>query len=152
MPVEVTGIPSLVTELRQLGKRVPATARKIFHRGADKIIKEAKLNTPVDTEGLEESLRKEVTYGYRGRLQIDLVAGGTVNSKGVNTSVYAVEIHENYEDPERGGPGKKTLAKMAANPGRIIGSGFLRRALEAEREKLARQLIEAVEREIQNAL
>lgn len=133
------GIEAVILRLRNLAQTVPDNARKVMHRGADRIVKEAKLNVPVDTHNLEESIRKEVDYGFRGRLKIDITCGGEVN--GVNVDQYAVIVHENYEGMLKHGPGPGTLAKMAANPGRIIGSKFLERALEAERDKLNRAMI-----------
>ena len=57
-----------------------------------------------------------------------------------NIDQYATIIHENYEQFK---PGEKTLAKMAANPGKV-GSHFLTRAAMDNEEPLNRNLIEAV--------
>ena len=141
--IKIDGVAQLLAEMRSVGQRVPENARKTMHRNADVIVREAQLNTPVDKHNLELSIRKEVAYGFRGRLQIDIVAGGFVN--GVDVDRYILEVHENY-DSRKPGPG--TLAKMAANPGRLIGAQFLERALRAQEEKLRPQMIEAVLRGI----
>lgn len=141
----VTGADQVFVALRNTADRVSATARKTMHRGADQIVREAKLNTPHDDGELEDSIKKEVAYGERGRLQIDVVCGGIV--RGVNVDNYAMEVHENYEGMLRHGPGPNTLAKMNANPGRYIGSKFLERARAAVAPKLIRDMIQAVTRE-----
>jgi hypothetical protein len=136
--LKATGIEAVITKLRNIADVVPDKARKTMHRGADKIVKEAKLNTPVDTHALEDSIHKEVAYGARGRLEIDIVAGEGLE--------YAQEVHEHYESMK---PGKATLAKMAANPDRIIGSKFLERALQEQEPKLHADMIVAIDQEVQ---
>lgn len=143
--MKVSGIEQLLARLRNTADKVPETARKTMHRGADRIVELARLQSPVDLHNLEESIRKEVAYedGRRGRLRIDIAVGGIVN--GVNVDQYAVKVHEAYEiSVAPNGPGPGTLAKMRANPGVIIGSKFLERALEKERAKLTRDMIAAI--------
>ena len=140
--MKTQGIPELIVSLRHTGERVADTARKHMHRIADRIVKEARLNAPVDKHNLEESIHKEVDYGYRGRLNISIVMGGVVN--GVNVDKYVLEVHESIS---RMKPGPNTLAKMAANPGRKIGEKFLERALEENQDKLEKALIEGVLKE-----
>lgn len=140
----VHGAGYVWTRLRHAADRVKDGARKAMHRGAERIVKEARLNTPVDKHNLEESIRIEKDYTERGRLQIEIVAGGVIN--GVNVDDYFLEIHEHYEDGGRK-PGPNTLAKMKANPGRWIGSGFLRRAVEDNREKIEQHAIDVIKRE-----
>lgn len=140
--VKTHGVEEMIASLRNTADRVSSTARKTMHRGADKIVEEARLNAPVDKHNLEESIRKEVAYGYRGRLEIDIAMGGIVN--GVNVDEYALEIHENYEARN---PGKGTIAKRNANPGRYVGGKFLERAVETVRKTLSKDMIRAVMRE-----
>lgn len=139
---KASGFAQIYAQLSHAGDRVVEAGRKQMHRSADKIVEEAKLNTPVDKHNLEESIHKEIDYGYRGRLQIQIVVGGNVN--GVNVDRYAAEVHENYDSSH---PGPGTLAKMQANPGRIIGRGFLTRAVEAQREKMEKAMLSAVVKE-----
>lgn len=139
--MKASGFDGVLAMLRNVAEIVPANARKAMHRGADFIVKEAKLNAPVDKHNLEESIHKEATYtGRRGRLSIILAAGGTVN--GVNVDNYVMEVHENYDSRR---PGPRTLDKMAANPGRKIGAKFLERAVRDAEDKLRKQIIEAVQ-------
>lgn len=140
--MRVQGAGLLVTQLRHAGERVLDKARKTMHREADKIVKEAQLNAPVDKHNLEQSIRKEVSYGVRGRLQIDIVAGGMVN--GVDVDLYVMEIHENYASM---GVGPGTAAKRAANPGRYVGEKFLERAVRDRKGKLNAAVISAVNQE-----
>jgi hypothetical protein len=142
-------VSSVMLQLRNIAEKVPDKARKTMHRAADRIVKEAKLNAPVDDGELEDSIRKEIEYERRGRLKIDIVMGGWV--RGVNVDRYAVIIHENYEGMLKHGPGKNTLAKMAANPGRFIGSKFLTRAGDKEKDKLMGDMIVAVQRGIKES-
>lgn len=138
--MKITGAAALKAELRNIGLRVPENARKAMQRSADRIVKEAQLNAPVDKHNLEESIHQVKSYStFRGRLQIDIDVGGIVN--GVNVDLYALEVHENY-DAKRAGPG--TIAKMKANPGRTIGAKFLERAADAEKPKIQPSLIQAV--------
>jgi hypothetical protein len=142
--VKISGVPQLKTKLRNIAERVPATARKVMHRGADKIVAQSQLQCPEDKGNLVESIHQETTYEQRGRLAIDIVAGGTVN--GVDVDEYATLIHENYESMK---PGPITLAKMAANPGIVIGSKFIQRAVDAAEPVLEKSMIEATEVELQ---
>ena len=143
--MKVTGIEQLMARLRNTAEKVPETARKTMHRGADRIVERARLQSPVDLHNLEESIQKNVGYedGRRGRLRIDITVGGVVN--GVDVDLYAVRVHEAYEvSVAPNGPGPGTLAKMRANPGVRIGSKFLERALDRERDRLTRDMIAAI--------
>ena len=137
----VSGDQTVIAMLRALAVKVPENARKTMYRAADRVVKEAQLNTPVDEHNLEESIRKVVSYENRGRLQIQIQFGGMVN--GVNVDEYALRVHENYDD-NRPGPG--TQAKRAANPGRYIGRKFLERAIteEVQRGRLRKELVDIV--------
>lgn len=134
--IKASGINDLVGELRHAADRVSDTARKTMHREADKIVKLAKQMTPVDKHNLEESIKKVVSYGDRGRLQIDIEVGGTI--RGVNVDKYAVIIHENYDEMN---PGPETMKKQQANPQVIVGRKFLERAMTAHEDKLTNAMI-----------
>jgi HK97 gp10 family phage protein len=134
--LKTSGVKELQAQLRYLSETVPENARKIMHRNADQIIKQAQINAPVDKHNLEKSIRKEVSYGFRGRLQIDIVVGGIVN--GVNVDEYAALIHENYSSMT---PGPGTLAKRQANPSAYVGEKFLERALRDQEDKLTKSMI-----------
>lgn len=140
--MKVTGAEDLKIALRNMSARLSDRARKVMRRNAVIIVSEAKLNTPVDTHALEDSIHMETSYGFRGRLQIDIVCGGLVD--GVNVDEYAMLIHENYGSMK---PGPGTIAKRQANPGRYIGEKFLERAYEAQRAQLETEMIEAVNEE-----
>jgi hypothetical protein len=140
--IKVHGVENLRVQLGHAALRVADSARKTMHRGADKIVAEAKLNTPVDEHNLEATIRKEVSYEYRGRLKVTITFGGEIN--GVNVDQYAMRVHENYEGMLRKGPGPGTLAKMAANPGRIIGSKFLERAVTDQKDSLMKKMVSVV--------
>ena len=133
------GFGAVFARLNNIGEKVPDNARKTMHRAADRVVRNAKLMAPVDKHNLEESIKKEISYGFRGRLQINVTAGGFVN--GVNVSNYVAEVHENYSSFV---PGPNTVAKQNANPQVIVGEKFLERALEQERTKLRQQMIRAV--------
>lgn len=157
--MKITGVKELRLELRNIAERVPDTARKTMHRSAAVIVEEAKLNTPEDDQLLVNSIRILKDHaGMRGRLQIDIVAGGdtVINPDGrpINLDQYALLVHENYETAVAyvNGPGERTRRKMAAHPGRYIGRGFLTRAAEDEEPKLERKMITAVQAEITRSL
>lgn len=139
MKMSVHGAGDIVARFRNLAEKVPENARKTMHRSADRVVVEAKLNAPVDDHELEDSIRKEIGYSAKRRLQVDIVVGGIV--RGVDVSRYAAEIHENYESKN---PGPNTLAKRAAHPGRYIGSKFLARAVNAERARLRADMIRVI--------
>lgn len=144
--VKTSGFDQLYAALNHASERVSDTARKHMHRSADLVVREAQLNAPVDKHNLEESIKKEVNYGFRGRLQIQVVMGGFVN--GVNVDEYAVEVHENYDpnnDGVRVGPG--TWAKRLANPGRYVGRKFLERAVKDNENRIMKGMISAVMKE-----
>lgn len=131
----------VVVELHSIGERVVETARKRMHSAAQRIVKNAQLNAPVDDHQLERSIHVERSLGERGRLELTVVAGGTVD--GVNVDDYATLIHENYSSMT---PGENTRAKILANPDRVIGEKFLTRAAEEEEEGLAGSMIAAIRR------
>jgi hypothetical protein len=143
MKMRATGVKELEARFRYAAEKVPDNARKLMHRRSDKIVKMAKLFAPVDDHELEDSIRKEVTYSSKGRLQISVVAGGIV--RGVDVSRYVAIIHENYESFK---PGKNTIAKRAANPGIYVGSKFIKRAVDAERKSLREAMINVTVRTI----
>lgn len=148
--MSVKGARELKEALRHTGERVASTARKIMHSSADKIVEVAKIQAPRDKYNLEESIRKEVSYGERGRLQIDIKVGGTVG--GVDVDEYAALVHENYnsmiEESEYDKYGKRrregTKEKQAQYPSYVIGEKFLERAADPYREKLRQRVAEAV--------
>jgi hypothetical protein len=140
--IKIHGLDQIHAALRHAGQRVSDTARKTMHAGADAIVRDAKLNAPVDERNLEKSIRKEIAYGFRGRLEIDVVVGGFVN--GVNVDHYAALIHEHYSSMK---PGPGTIAKQAANPQHLVGEKFLERAVRDNRTRLERDLVQAVFKE-----
>lgn len=149
----VTGVGHVEGMLRNIAKRVPDAARGQMKRSAARVVKMAQLYVPEDEGLLRDSIRIEKTYGDRGRLQIDIIAGRQIvtNSEGrlVNLDQYALMVHEAYETAVApNGPGKNTKKKMAANPGADIGSGFLFRALQEESEAFERVLVQVVNRVI----
>lgn len=136
--LKIFGVGSLIVKMRNVAKKVPDNARKAMHRGAEHIVDEAKLNAPVLTHAIEDSIRIEKEYGERGRLQIDVVAGGYVDGKDVDA--YVALIHENYDKMKMG---KLSELKQAAHPEREVGGKFLERARAAEEPKIKAALIEA---------
>jgi hypothetical protein len=146
--LRIQGMDRVRISLRNIAEKVPDGARKVMHRAADDIVKTAKIMTPVDLGNLENSIKILKSYGYRGRLQIDIgvePSGGEVNYNGkpINVNDYAAIIHENYEQYK---PGKRTLAKRAQYPGYYIGSGFMTRAAAREEPLLNKQMIDTIER------
>ena len=150
--MRITGVGEVLAKLRYITQRVPDGARKKMRSVADHIVEEAKLNAPEDSGDLVASIRKEVTYGGKGRLQIDIVAGG--NPK---VDRYVAEVHENYEGmvaPSKWGkgPSPRTKAKRAANPGRYVGEKFLERAIRSNEKRIPQDIFEAVMAEIPEKL
>jgi hypothetical protein len=131
------GADALRTALRNIADKVPENGRKVMHRAADKIVERAKLFCPVDLGNLEDSIHQETTYEGRGRLAIDIVAGGEFG--GIDVDAYASEIDENYSSMH---PGPGTIAKRNANPGVYIGEHFIDRAVAEQEPKLEAALIE----------
>lgn len=147
--MSVSGTGHVQSMFRSIGERVPDAARGQMKRAADRVVKLAKLQTPEDTGDLANSIRIEKTYDNRRRLQIDIIAGNETVTKFsgqvVDLNEYAAMVHEAYETSiAPNGPGPNTLAKMAANPGIKIGSGFLRRAFEKEDERLDAVMVSVV--------
>lgn len=137
--MNVAGAGEVVTQLFHAGERVKDGARKAMHRVSDRIVKEAKLNCPVDKHNLEESIHAEKDYERNGRLTIKIVVGGTVN--GVNVDAYAAEVHEHYESMH---PGPGTIAKRIANPSRYVGEKFLERAVKDNEEYIFAHILAQV--------
>jgi len=139
----ITGVGQVKARLRNIAEKVPDHAARTMRTIAAKIEKQSKLQCPHDDGELEDSIHQEVMIDETNRrLVIDIVAGGVV--RGVDVDQYAVIIHENYEGQLKHGPGKNTLAKMAANPGVVIGSKFIQRAVDDAEPKLVKATIEAI--------
>ncbi|MBO6507506.1 MAG: HK97 gp10 family phage protein [Roseibium sp.] len=134
-----SGTDAIALKLRNASERVSDRARKVMHRKADQIVELAKLQAPVDKHNLEDSIEKRVTYGLRGRLQVDITVGGIV--RGVDVSQYAVQIHENYNQMQMG---EGTKQKQKDNPQVVVGRKFLSRAVEFHREALKQEMIQDV--------
>lgn len=150
MPMKVTGAGNVIAQLRYAQEKVPEVGRKTMHRIADSIVKDAQLFTPVDKHNLEKSIHKEVNYGDKRRLQIDIMAGGMVD--GVNVDEYIKRIHENYEDMiSKNGPGAGTQVKRAMNPGVYIGEKFLTRAINKHKKRATEIVSVAVFKVVNNA-
>ena len=132
----------VVTSLENIARKVPDNARKTMRRAAERIVRQAKLYVPEDTGTLMNSIRLESSYGVRGRLQINVVAGGAgyATPKGRPLDQYAAIIHELYDELA---PGPRTLEKMAANPGKV-GARFLSRAAQEEEGAIQDHMIEAI--------
>lgn len=146
--IRVQGMNRVRATFASLEKLVPEGARKQMNRSAEQIVKVARIQTPADLENLENAIRILKSYGYRGRLQIDIGVEPTgeevnYNGKPIDVNDYAAIIHENYEQYE---PGENTKKKRLAYPSYYIGSGFLTRAVENERPKLQRQLVTVINR------
>lgn len=132
-------VGKVVIELGHLGERVVDNARKTMHAAAKRIEKKAKLNAPVDEHNLEDSIRIERYTVERGRLALEVVAGGEVN--GVNVDDYAALMHEGDYNL---GPG--SIAKQQANPDVVVGRKYLERARDEEEETLDEKMIHALRR------
>lgn len=144
--LKITGYNELQARLQYLTGKVPENARKAMHRMADAVVKQAKINAPRDRGNLEESIRKEVQYGYQGRLSIVIVMGGMVG--GVDVDEYAIQVHENYDDAH---PGPTTEYKRTLYPGEFIGSKFLERAIKKYEPKFETTIRAEIERTINDA-
>lgn len=137
------------TKLVNIGNLVPSNARKTMRRAAERIVKNAQLYVPEETGALKDSIRLVATYGIRGRLQINVVAGGMEvlrNGRMVNLDQYAGIIHEFFDEMKAGA---KTLEKMAANPNKV-GAGFLRRAAQEEQARITHDMIAAITQTIKS--
>ena len=146
MKIKVEGVGQVKAMLRNVAQKSFPHAARTMRTGADKIVVLSKLQCPHDDGELEDSIHQEVMDDGNRRLAIDIVAGGTV--RGIDVDQYAVIIHENYEGQLKHGPGKNTLAKMAANPGVVIGSKFIQRAVDASEEPLVKKMIETIVTEV----
>ncbi|MER9176316.1 hypothetical protein NKH72_22310 [Mesorhizobium sp. M0955] len=138
--MKVTGVAEVKTRLRNIATLVPDTARKMMHASADRIVQEGRLNAPFEDGELEEAIHVEKSYeAGRGRLMIDVVAGGVVN--GVDVDEYAAVMHESDY-----ALGPNSLAKQAEHPERTVGRKYLERAAEDEQEPLMTKMIAAITR------
>lgn len=136
--MKITGVGSVISHLTNVARKVGQDSRGAMKRSADRIVKEARANVPVDTHDLESSIEARKTYeDNTRRLQIEIVAGEGLEE-------YALKIHEGVYNL-----GPKSRAKQEADPSHIVGPKFLERAVEEERAGLERRQIEAVTRAIE---
>lgn len=134
--MRVTGIGSVIANMKSFGVLVPDGARGKMKRAAARIVKRARIYVPEDTKALMESIRIEKSYGVHGRLVIDIIAGQMDE-----TNRYAAQVHENYESMS---PGAGTIAKRLKHPTAYIGSGFLSRATAEEEDDLRQSIVEMI--------
>lgn len=135
--MKVTGLKDTIIQLRNVGDRVSANARKVMHRAADKIVERARLMAPVDEGNLEQAIQKDVTYeGRNKRLAIDIVLLDTVN--GVDVSAYGREMHEGYY---KLGPLSEEKQNRTGVP---VGREFITRAVKEQQDKLTPAIIGAI--------
>lgn len=131
--LNITGVDEVAVELRNTAEKLHSHSARELTRLGDRIVKRARNYAPEDKGNLVASIRAEKTKDERGRVQIDILAGGEVN--GVNVDQYLLPVHENYEDmlygPYGKGPSDKTKIKMAKFPGKV-GSKFIDTAVKDE--------------------
>jgi hypothetical protein len=137
--MSMTGADTLMAQLRNAAVKVPENARKTMNRESVKIMELAKKMAPEDDAELTDSIHLEKMYESRGRLVINIVAGGTV--RGVDVDRYAMLIHENYEGMV---PGEITILKRQIYPDVYVGGKFIERAVEQSKPKLEKALIVSV--------
>lgn len=147
--IKINGVGHVKTMLRNIAHRVPDIARGQMKRSAARVVKLAKIMVPEDEGLLRDSIRIEKTYGDRGRLQIDVIAGNAMAVKAsgrqINLDQYALLVHEAYETSVASkGPGPRTREKMAQHPNIKIGSGFLFRAMQTEDESFTRVMVQII--------
>jgi len=160
----VVGAAEVAVELQRFGERMVRGSVKITREAAKNIESKAKEYVPEDSEELKKSIRTlDDRGGFRGRTRFEIVAGGrTVEQhqskrtyktafglkkkraprKDVDLDSYAIFVHENYEDFAIE-PSDKTKAKPLYAEGKV-GSGFLRRAADEEKEAMEKQLFNLV--------
>lgn len=130
--------------LRRLSRSVPRDAARTLRRAMDRVVAKAKLYAPEDTTALVESIRvEESKVGNRAQFKVTM-GGPQMTEWGVPLDHYAVAVHEHYESFVTSGEymGEGTKKKMAM--GIPVGSHFLDRAMEEERDALVRAAAESV--------
>lgn len=147
--IKHTGIGHVQAAFRNIAKRVPDNARSQMKRSAQRVVDLAKEMVPEDEGLLRDSIRIEKSYGTRGRLEIDVVAGKALatkaNGRVIDLNQYALMVHEAYETAiAPNGPGPNTLAKMRTSKEKV-GSGFLKRAILKEQDSFDRVLVESTQ-------
>lgn len=149
MKFQAHGIGSVRRSLRNMAQTVPDGARSQMKRMAVRIVNLAMIYVPEDEGHLRDSIRVEKTYGTRGRLQIDIVAGDatvhTISGREIDLNSYARIIHENYSNMN---PGEGTKKKRQAYPGKLIGERFLSRATAEEEKDAEVKIADAIQRAI----
>jgi len=148
----VVGAAEVAIELQRFGERMVRGSVKITREAAKNIENKAKEYVPEDSEELKKSIRTlNDRGGFRGRTRFEVIAGGRTVERhkskhadrlDVDLDSYAIFVHEHYEDFAIE-PSGKTKAKPRYAEGKV-GSGFLRRAADEEKEAMERQLFNLV--------
>ena len=148
--ISITGANEVISRLRYYADKVPENGRKVMNRRAEIILQNAKNYAPEDIGNLVNAIQLERSYGSRGRLQINIFVAARGGELGVNNELkpgdlerYAAFVHENYSGWVQN-PSKKTKQKMAMYGADKVGTGFLRTAVDEQRENLEKGLVEAI--------
>ena len=135
--LKISGAAGVALAMRHAAGKVPNLARKRMHRGANRIVRNARKMAPYLTGALERSIQKVVAYGYRNRLRIDIVVGGGEVDR------YVIQMHEgDYE------LGPESQAKQDRQK-EIVGPKFLERAVDAEAVHIRKYIQDLAEQRVQ---
>ncbi len=153
MAIEITGdFDELIVEIRQTGERARKNAARRMGQEAERIQQLARDYAPVDSEGIEESIRVEKEGGERIGERVSFtvfVDGDHIAPDGTPVGEYAFMQHEGLVRAKGGGwtynwhPGPKTRQKMA-ELGVFCGPKFLERAADEREQEIAESVFNAV--------
>ncbi|MEO9387054.1 hypothetical protein [Chromobacterium phragmitis] len=153
MGIKVDGdFNALIVGLTQEGQRVMKNASRRMAQEAERIRTLAIDYAPVDTHGIEESIKIEryqaPAFGSRVEFYV-YVDGGHIAADGTPVGEYAYYQHEGLVRMKGGGwgynwhPGPATLEKMASL-GVFCGPKFLERAADERESEIEESIFNAI--------
>lgn len=144
--MKVSGVGQVVARFDNISRRVHRANREQMKRSSERVVSLARRMCPRLTGDLEETIQALPARDADAnrRLTISVVAGGLTPS-GIDTSAYAIRVHEDYDEQHMG---PETRLKQQGETLQI-GRHFLTRALEMEGERLPDDIFRTVMRVIE---
>lgn len=133
MAVKLIGLTQTKRRLREISRKADKIASEEVETAGREVYAIARASAPVDEGNLEKSIGLEITHSlteHRAEIYIDEEAYGGMRNKVPRTvAEYALYAHEQITPYGTKNLGPKSQKKQeAAEPGIIVGGGFMDRA------------------------
>lgn len=149
MGLRITGLSTVIANMRRTEEKVGAESLSALRNGADLLVKMARRNAPIDEGDLESAIvaiesRNRTALGRFGATNIQVGVDPSLldleSRKGFD---YSIPMHESTYNL-----GPLSEAKQAGQQ-EIVGPKYLERAMTELQDKIRQKVEEAIKRAIQ---